>query len=309
MRPSDTPAAATRRALIALGKEQGKEYNALLEQLARERWVFRLGAHARRAELMVKGATLLPLWVGEQARPTAGLDLLDLKKHSADALRTLLQEVCSAPLPNDAPQDGLMFDTGSLQLDEPQRTDSGYVFVGFSLPVHLEATQTTLRIDVASGDMPTPPPEEATLPALLAILPPAKARVSSRDSFLAEKLHMCLGIGLEHLRMQDLHDLYLLAQHAHFAGNRLSAAIRHTLERRIARLPTEDLPPFLSPDFLRSTVRNAAWSAYRRRLHLQQPQSLPELMSALQMFFITPLEAMARNRPFTANWQGAGLWE
>ena len=309
MRPSDTPEGTTRRALIALGKAQSQEFYAILERFARQRWAFRLGAHARRADLMVKGASLWPLWVGEPARASEGLDLLDMKKLPAAELRALILDIGGAALPDTTPPDGLVFDVNSLVVSPPKRTASGYVFTPMRLQVSLGAAQLPLQLNVASGDMPTPPPEEVELPTLLSEFAGAKVRAASKETCLAEKLHMCLGIGFEHQRMQDLYDMYLLVTHAHLSGSRLIAAIRHTLDRRMSRLPSDDLPPFLTPDFVRSGVRNAAWNAYKRKLQLKRGLSLPEIMSALQMFFITPLELMGRNHTFTANWQGSGLWE
>ena len=70
-------AASVRARLYNKSKESGVEFQLLLARYAGERFLYRLGASSVRDRCILKGATLLAVWLEEPYRSTRDIDLLE----------------------------------------------------------------------------------------------------------------------------------------------------------------------------------------------------------------------------------------
>ena len=109
---SDVPASVRAR-LLNLAKSKGEEFELTLMRFAAERLLYRLGASAARDRCILKGASLLSVWLSAPYRATRDVDLLASGAVDDDAIRSLVAEICAVP----CPEDGLRFDCSGLVVE------------------------------------------------------------------------------------------------------------------------------------------------------------------------------------------------
>ena len=85
MRPYVT--ASIRARLLNRAKSGGIEYQLYLVRYACERFLYRLGQSEVRDTLILKGGTLLSLWMAEPFRSTRDIDMLALEENHEEAIR------------------------------------------------------------------------------------------------------------------------------------------------------------------------------------------------------------------------------
>lgn len=147
------PAASIRARLLNLSRECGEPLEALMEQYAMGRFLYRLANSAYRDHFVLKGAQLFRIWGAEQHRPTRDLDLLGYGDSSEEAIRSIFTELIQMPV---EPEDGLEW--GEVKTG-PIRDDLAYGGVRANLLVHLAGAQLSLQVDVGFGDAITPEAE------------------------------------------------------------------------------------------------------------------------------------------------------
>ena len=104
--------ASIRDRLLNMAKRQGVDFLPLLDRYACERFLYRLGQSVMRERLILKGASLLSIWMEEPYRVTRDIDLLAMGANEKDAVRDVMRTLCSVP----CPADGLEFDLDSLSV-------------------------------------------------------------------------------------------------------------------------------------------------------------------------------------------------
>ena len=91
--------------LVQRSHELDVEHQLTLARYGGERLLYRLSKSEFSDRLILKGAALLLVWLGETIRPTKDVDLLGFGDTSAEALKRVFVELCRL----QAPEDGLTF--------------------------------------------------------------------------------------------------------------------------------------------------------------------------------------------------------
>src|SRR3989442_6154586 len=106
--------ASVRARLLNQAKAQREEFERTLVRYAGERLLYRLGESPARERCILKGASLLTVWMPDPYRATRDVDLLAFGSPDEAAVRALVAEVCAVP----CTEDGLRFDLSELVVEE-----------------------------------------------------------------------------------------------------------------------------------------------------------------------------------------------
>ena len=90
----------------------GIEFQLYLVRYACERFLYRLGESEVRDRLILKGGTLLSLWMPKPFRPTSEIDMLALEENHEEAIRDVIEAVCAV----SCPEDGLECDVDTRKI-------------------------------------------------------------------------------------------------------------------------------------------------------------------------------------------------
>ncbi len=191
----------------------------------------------------------------------------------------------SAGTPHVA-RDGLHFLNETVRTERIQAEDE-YQGVWIHLDARVGSARIPLQVNVASGDVLTPPPKRVRLKTLPGFPSPALF-VCPWETVMAEKFQALVELGMANSRMKNYFDLYHLANTPSVDGAQLTRAIRATFRRRRTPVPRE-LPPGLSPAFSSEPLKQAQWRAFVRHLSGESaPESLEEVPPRLREFLLPP---------------------
>jgi len=170
-------AASIRARLLNQAKARGEEFELTLTRFAAERLLFRLGASAARDRCILKGASLLAVWLPDPYRATRDIDVLASGPADDAAIRVLVEEICGTPSPEDA----LRFDLSDLVV-ETIRPDEKYSGKRARFRAFLGNARVAVQLDIGFGDVLSAEPEEIEYPAMLDTLPAPKLRAFAAPS-------------------------------------------------------------------------------------------------------------------------------
>ena len=109
----DVPAFVHQR-LRNLARDQGVDFNRVLQRYAAERFLYRLSVSGEVDRFTLKVAALLWVWAGRELLPTRDVDFLASGAEGRTAIRTALAAICDIP----CPQDGVVFDPATIRIDD-----------------------------------------------------------------------------------------------------------------------------------------------------------------------------------------------
>ncbi len=287
-----SPAASVRARLLNLSRESAEPFDALMEQYATGRFLYRLANSAYRDRFVLKGAQLFRIWGAEQHRPTRDLDLLGYGDFSEEAICSIFTELIQTPV---EPADGLEW--GEIKTG-PIRDDLAYGGVRANLLVHLAGARLFLQIDVGFGDAITPEAVEGEWQELLDF-PAARLLIYPPETVVAEKLQAALTLGLQNSRMKDFFDLHWLGQNQSFSGDMLIKSVTATFGRRETPIPAET-PIALTERFSGDSGKQLQWNAFRRKGKLSAPD-LGEVIEGLATFLKPLLTGKAKGQYWNPN--------
>lgn len=294
------PAASIRQRLLNLSKTRGESFDLTLTRYGIERFLYRLSRSPYAESFVLKGALLFALWLPTGHRPTRDLDLLGYGDSSSERLMQTFRAICSTPVE----EDGLAFNLEHIRIQEIRE---GQVYGGQR--VHLEANLgeavITVKIDIGFGDVITPAYEEIAYPTLLD-LPAPHLRAYPRETFLAEKVHAVITLGVLNSRLKDFYDIWAISQAFSFEGQVLQRAIKATFERRQTPIPTQT-PIAFAPEFSRTRDRITQWRAFLRRNGLDA-REFEQITEEILHFLAPLLEAAATDQDLEAYWPAGGPW-
>lgn len=297
-------AASVRQRLLNLARERGENYQLLLTRYALERFLYRLSISRYAQRYVLKGAFRFMAWTNEAHRPTKDLDLAGSGDESPQELGKIVSEICWV---EDAPDDGLQFDAGMVQV-EAIREDQVYQGLRVKFVAHLGNIPINVQIDVGFGDAVTPGPEVIDYPTLLD-QPAPHIRAYPKESVVAEKLQAMVAIGMPNSRMKDFYDIWTMARIFPFKGAVLAQAIEATFARRKTALPS-DVPTALGDEFAQDSGKAAQWGAFVKRNDLETGGAeLSQVVADLREFLLPPLHAAAAGIKFEAAWPTGGPWQ
>jgi len=284
-------------------RAEGRVYEELLVRHALERFLHRLGQTAQRERFVLKGALLLQVWTGLEARPTRDVDLLGPLGLEPGVLRGAIEECLRA----DVAPDGWEFPGGEEIDVRPIREGAAYMGLRATFTACLANSRVRMQVDVGSGDDVVPRPERVVLPTLLDQPAPDLLCYSPYAS-IAEKLDAILVLGMTNSRMKDYFDVHYLAQHMKFDGEILRESIAACCRRRRTRIP-RGLPEGLDEEFGRDAVARERWRGFVRKIGLgDHATSWAETVRACGELLSGPLMAAGAQGIFAFYWSPGGPW-
>lgn len=260
---------------------------------------------AARERFILKGATLLGVWLSNPHRATRDVDLLGSGPSDTDTIARLIREISGTP----CPEDGLVFDLTELVL-APIREEAAYAGVEALFLARLGTARIRMQVHIGFGDVVTGGPEEVALPLMLTALPSTTLRAYPREQSVAEKFEAMVQLDARNSRMKDFHDIWALAGAFRFDGARLQGAVTECFSRRGTKW-TADLPTVLTAGFYRRAEMQVRWASYVTGGTSQDapPREFAVVGERLVVFLRAVRDAVLLDEPLRAQWTTAGAWE
>ena len=249
-------AASVRARLLNQAKGSGEEFERTLVRFASEWLLYRLGASAARERCLLKGASLLAVWLPDPYRATRDVDVLASGPADDADIRALVAGICAVPCPEDA----LRFDLSEL-IVETIRPEEEYSGKRARFRAFLGKARIAVQLDIGVGDAVAVEPEDVTYPTMLSTLPPPRLRAYPRELTIAEKFEAMVKLDILNSRMKDFHDVWALAGAFAFDAATLQRAIAACFERRGTPWSDES-PRVLATAFYQAPEMETRWRNY-----------------------------------------------
>ena len=294
--------ASIRARLLNRASSGGIEYQLYLVRYACERFLYRIGQSEVRDRLILKGGTLLSLWMPEPFRSTRDIDMLALEENHEETIRDVIETVCAV----SCPEDGLEFDVDTLKIASIRE---GQLYGGqrATLTTLLGNARATVRIDFGFGDAVSP--VAAVMPTLIDSLPAPSLLVYPMVSVIAEKFQAIVHLGLSNTRMKDFHDIWALSESFDIDGEALLVAVDDCFRRRGTPWSGE-MPEALTPEFYSDTNIQMAWDHYCGSATLiESPPDSFEEVGHRVIALLKPIgESIVSNESFRMRWVAGDSW-
>ncbi|MDE2717992.1 MAG: nucleotidyl transferase AbiEii/AbiGii toxin family protein [Chloroflexota bacterium] len=283
----------------------GTEFELFLVRYACERFLYRLGESAVRDSCILKGATLLALWMKEPYRATRDIDLLAFGESDEETVRTIIKAVCSVP----CQEDGITFDLETLRVS-PIRDNQTYQGQRANLRARLGTARIAVQVDFGFGNAVTPVVDEERLPTLIGGVPAPLVRTYPRVATIAEKFETMVQLGTRNSRMKDFYDVWALSETFAFDGAEIRDAVDRCFERRGTRW-SQAVPEVLTPAFYSGTDLQSRWQSYGQdgQLLSSPPSAFEEIGRRLQLFMAPVRESILNGQTFEMHWPAGGPWQ
>lgn len=297
-------AASVRARLLNRARQRGEEFERTLARFGVERLLYRLGASAARDRCLLKGASLLAVWLPDPYRATRDVDILASGAMDDDAIRSFVEEICAVPCPND----GLRFDLSDLKL-ETIRPEEEYSGKRARFQAFLGKTRIAVQLDIGVGDAVAVEPQEVTYPTMLSTLPPPRLFAYPREVTVAEKFETMVKLDTRNSRMKDFHDVWALAGAFAFDGETLQHAVAACFERRGTPW-TDETPRVLTAAFYRASELETRWRNYLAAGGvLTPPPPQFDAVGERIIAFLGPVQVSIMMREsLSAAWPPGGPW-
>lgn len=294
---------SVRQQLINLSRKRNEDYNLVLIWYAIERLLYRIAKSKYRDKFILKGAMLFSVWANKPYRPTKDLDLLGFGDSSEEGIKSVFKEICGLQVEPD----GLEYDANSIEVTDI-REEEEYQGKRVHLLARLENARIRLQIDIGFGDIVTPETRNINYPTLLNF-PSPDIQAYPPETFVAEKLHAIVSLGMINSRMKDYYDLWIVCKKFDFEGPTLVKAITSTFNRRNTDIP-HSLPVGLTKDFAIDDIVKTRWKAFLNKSDLSEEQiDMSEVVRHLEIFISEPLFAAANEKPLDKSWPAGGSWK
>ena len=296
-------AASVRQRLLNLSRQQGLDFNLVLQRYAAERFLYRLSVSDEVDRFTLKGAALFRVWDAEDLRPTRDVDFLAFRNEDHDSLRATLGEICAMP----CPEDGVVFDASTIRIWNI-REDQPNGGMRVRMEGLLERARLHLQMDIGFGDVITPEREERDYPTLLD-LPAPRLWTYPRETLVAEKFDAMVSRGMTNTRVKDLWDIACIARRFAFDGETLRTAVEETFRQRQTPL-VDERPLALRPDYYLDATRTQRWRVLQRQIDgsTDGPALLVDAGEELVRFLGPVCDSLIDGRTFTQAWSAGGPW-
>lgn len=297
-------AASIRARLLNRARTEGTEFQLFLDRYACERFLYRLGESEARDRCVLKGASLLALWMDEPYRATRDVDLLAFEADDEEKIRSVMTTVCNV----SCPEDGLVLDISTLNVSTI-RDDQRYGGQRATLIALLGTAKCNIQVDFGFGDVVIPNPIEEHLPTLIEGVPPPVLQTYPKKAVIAEKFEAMIQLGSRNTRMKDFYDVWALSEIFPFDGALLREAVARCFERRNTPW-TDTMPDALTSAFYSDPGRQELWGAYGRRGEVLSPppSAFEEVGQRIQSFLGPVRDSILADEPFEMHWPAAGPW-
>jgi hypothetical protein len=266
--------------------------------------LYRLGASAVRDRCVLKGASLLTVWLQDPFRATRDIDLLAFGPADDATTRALVEEMCAVP----CPEDGLRFEPGRLTLEEIRGADE-YPGKRARFVALLGAARIRVQIDFGFGDVLVKGPEEIEHPTMLSGMPAPRVRAYPREAIVAEKFEAMISLDIRNSRMKDFHDVWALSREFSFDGPTLGDAVTACFDRRGTPW-YEETPRALTPAFYQTPEIGDRWRRYLTtgEVIVSPPQQFETIGESIIRFLGPVRESIIAGNATNRIWPAGGPW-
>jgi len=298
-------APSIRSRLLSRAKAEGTEFQLFLDRYACERFLYRLGESEVRDQCILKGASLLALWMDEPYRATRDVDLLAFGANDEETVRYVMEAICNV----SCPEDGIALDISTLKISAI-RDGQRYGGQRATLVALLGNAKCNVQVDFGFGDVVVPGPQKAQLPTLIGGIPAPFLLTYPQVSSIAEKFESMVQLGVGNSRMKDFYDVWALSETFAIDGPELQEAVARCFDRRGTPWSAET-PEALTPAFYSNPRLQDYWTAYGHQgglLHLP-PSAFEEIGNRIQSFLGPVRDSILARESFDMHWPPGGTWE
>ena len=298
-------AASIRARLLNRARTEGTEFQLFLDRYACERFLYRLGESEVRDRCILKGASLLALWMDEPYRSTRDVDLLTFGDNDEETVRYVMGTICNV----SCPEDGIALDISTLRVSAI-RDQQRYGGQRATLIALLGTAKCNVQVDFGFGDVVIPGPEESRLPTLIGGVPAPFLRTYPQVSSIAEKFEAMVQLGAVNTRMKDFYDVWALSETFAFDGLLLQEAVARCFDRRGTPW-SAGTPEALTAAFYSNLQRQDYWTTYGHQGGLLNlpPSAFEEIGSRIQSFLGPVRDSILAGEPFDTSWSPGGPWQ
>ncbi len=294
-------AASVKARLFNKAKAEGRTFNEVLQYFAMERFLYRLSISPHADRFILKGALMLQVWGGPEARATRDIDLLGRKPASTEECAAMMRDSIDAQVPDD----GFRFDAKSVVAEEI-RTGERYEGVRVRFEGHLASARVQVQVDIGFGDRVTPAPVRVEYPAMLEF-PGPRLFGYTPETTIAEKFCAMVTRDMENSRIKDFYDLWFLAGNRAFRASTIAKAIKTTFSLRGLAIPKE-VPTALTAAFGDHPMKKTQWTAFLRKSRLVAKLSLNHAILVIAGFLSRPIDIARDPAMSDATWPPGGPW-
>lgn len=282
--------------------EMNRPFAEVIQYFAMERFLYRLSKTRYADKFILKGGLLFYVWNISLRRPTRDIDFRGYVAGDSKTLSKIIHEVIAV----SAPEDGLVFNSESISVDETQ-LDADYQGILVKLVASLERTRIPVQIDIGFSDELTLKAETIEYPNILPDLETVQLKGYPKETVVAEKFHAMIRHGDLNSRMKDYYDLWLISQTFAFDGKSLQKAIQNTFKNRDTDLPIER-PLSLSIEF--ASVNSTRWNNFLEKINIPTTESadFANVMERVWEFIEHPLQASIIQKPSPRTWTPQKGW-
>ncbi len=259
-----------------------KPFNELLQHYGMERFLYRLSITESANSFVLKGGLIFTVWEIEQRRATRDIDFLgSLERNVKDIVQIL-----KAAVETLAPEDGLVFDANTIQVEE-RLVDVERMGISANLLGYLGRAEIPIHIDVGFSDEILSSAKEISFPTLLSGMERPQLKGYSPEFVISEKLH-AMGKYVEApSRWKDYYDVWLISEYFELDLFPLQEAFITTFNNRNTELPISR-PKCLSADF--ALKYQVGWQSFLKKNALKtNMDNLFTLTEEIWIFLETPL--------------------
>lgn len=261
-----------------------------------ERFLYRLSKTKYADKFILKGGLLFYAWNLSLRRPTRDIDFRGYVPSNGKELLKIVNEVIA----QSAPEDGLIFDSASVSVEETQ-IDADYQGIRVKLTSGLGRTKIPIQIDIGFSDELTSKVETIEYPNILPDLKTAQMKGYPKEAVVAEKFHAMVRHAELNSRMKDYYDLWLISKTFEFESRSLQKAIETTFKKRDTELPLER-PASLTIEF--ANTSQTRWATFLRKMNMDNEEvlDLQTVTEKIWKFLEYPIRASTNKVKSTSKW-------
>lgn len=281
---------------------QRRPFAEILQYYAMERFLYRLSKTKYATKFVLKGGLLFYVWNILLRRPTRDIDFRGYVVNDSQLLLEIFREVSEFSIP----EDGILFDSDSIFIEETQ-IDADYQGVRTKLTAYLGRSRIPIQIDIGFSDVLSSKAKLVKYPSLLPDLEQIHLKSYPKEVVVAEKFHAMVRHAELNSRMKDYYDLWLLAETFEFDSQSLRKAIEATFKQRETELPVQR-PVSLSIEFAASN--NSHWVSFLKKMNLETTGSdeFSNIVETIWKFLEYPLQASLHKTNPAHNWIPKKAW-
>ena len=186
--------ASIRIRLLNRAKTEQTAFQLFLDRYGCERFFYRLGQPEVRDQCILKGASLLALWMDERYRAPLDVDLLAFGESDEAIVRDLITTICNVT----CPEDEIKLDISTLRFSAI-RESNPYSDQQVTLTAFVGTAKSNIQVNFGFTAVVVPSAEEARLPTRIDGIPAPLLRTYHRRILTKRERWRGDGLGTTHL--------------------------------------------------------------------------------------------------------------